>query len=239
MAGTLTAEQARLAQDYQPLVKSIVGKFRNHLPAGLEMDDVYGIGLYGLMVAIKNYDTDKGRAFGAYAALRIRGAILDEFRRMDWMPRKLRTEARRVQQVQSQLEQAHGRVATDREVSAALEMPLNAYRNLKERTRPLNLVHMDEVLDDAQTDSASMQNVISDLTQLNAREATEEREVLEQIRRAIVDLSDVAKKVVAMYYYENMRLSEIAEVFGLSESRICQIHSRAVQDIRERLLRVA
>lgn len=235
----LTATQRKLSEDYIPLVKSIVAKFRNHLPNGLDLDDVYSIGIYGLMVAIRHYDESKGTAFGAYAGLRIRGAILDEFRRLDWMPRKLRAEARRIQQVSGQLEQEFGRQANDEEMSDALGMELYDYRTLKEKTRPVSVVHLDEAVNEGDEKGPNLQSIITDLTQLNAREHTEEQETIERIRRAIVDLPDMSKKVVAMYYYENMRLSEIAAVFGLSESRICQIHSKAVQEIRSVLLKVA
>jgi len=235
----LTPEQEQLAKNYLPLVKSIVSKFRNHLPTSLEMEDVYGIGIYGLMVAVKHYDPSKGRAFGAYAALRIRGAILDELRRLDWMPRKLRGEAKKLQQVRNELEQTLGGAVTDKDMSREMGMKLDRYRFLKEKTRPVTMVHLDDSSRESEESGPSLQNIISDLTQLNARERVEEKEVIERIRIAIMHLPEMSKKVVAMYYYENMRLSEIAAVFSLSESRICQIHSKAIQDIRVQLQKVA
>lgn len=238
-AGLPVASRMELAERYLPLVKSIVARMRMHLPPSLDVEDVCSIGIYGLMSALQNYDPNKGTAFGAYASMRIRGAILDELRKLDWMPRKLRAQARRVGALKNELEQELGRVPEDAEVAEALGLSLNEYLALDDDLRPISIVNLDALFEEGDSSgSSSLHEVIDDRTEVNAREYMEDRETIGLLRQAITELPEMPRKVLAMYYFEEMRLAEIAAVFNLSESRICQIHSKAVIQLRQAIRRM-
>jgi len=233
-SGTVVHSTSELAERYLPLVKSIVGKMRMHLPPALEVADVYSIGVSGLMQALHHYDPKKGTAFGAYASLRIRGAILDELRRLDWLPRKMRSQAKQLNEIRDQLTQALGREPQDEELAEALGMPVQDFKQLQEQVQPITLVNLDQLFGDGGQDSqrGSLHEAIEDRTQANARDRVEDSETIDLIREGIKQLPDIQRKILAMYYFEDMRLAEIAAAFELSESRISQIHSKAISRLR-------
>lgn len=237
-AGVPTETTQNLAERYLPLVKSIVSKMRMHIPDSMDVEDVYSIGVYGLMSALHNYDPKKGAAFGAYASLRIRGAILDELRRIDWMPRKLRARAKEVNKIKAALEQELGRVPNAIEMAEALDIEEIEYMKLEEKLRPVILVNLDTLFGEDASDSNSLHEVIPDLNEVNAREFAEDKETIELMKKTLYQLPEIPRKVLAMYYFENMRLAEIAEVFELSESRICQIHSKAISQLRTAIMKI-
>jgi len=233
-AGVSTETIQDLAQRYLPLVKSIVAKMRMHIPDSMDIEDVYSTGVYGLMSALHNYDPKKGSAFGSYASLRIRGAILDELRRIDWMPRKLRAKAKNMNAIRNELEQELGRLPKPEEMAEALEITEIEYARLEEQLRPITVINLDALFsDDPSQESNSLHEVVPDLNEMNAREYAEDKEALRVLKETMYELPEIPRKVLAMYYFENMRLAEIAEVFELSESRICQIHSKAIQQLRQ------
>ena len=223
-----------VAQRYLPLVKSIVAKMRIFIPPHVEAEDIYSIGLVGLMKALHRYNPEKENTFGAYAALRIRGAILDELRSLDWMPRRLRHKARELNLKRTELEQELGRPVDSEELAKVMEMPVRELKILEESVRPISIMHLDQVIDANSGDgSADRHSQLSDVTTLNARERVEERERIIVLRESIERLPQNIRQVLALYYHENMRLAEIAEIMELSESRICQLHARAVMMLRE------
>lgn len=223
-----------VAQRYLPLVKSIVSKMRLFIPPHVEADDIYSIGLVGLMKALHRYDPEKENTFGAYAALRIRGAILDELRSLDWMPRRLRHKARELNAKRAELEQELGRQVESEELADAMEMPARDLKQLEESVRPISIMHLDQVIEsDGADGGADRHQQLADVTTLNSRERVEERERIVVLRESIERLPQNIRQVLALYYHENMRLAEIADIMGLSESRICQLHARAVMMLRE------
>lgn len=231
--GTLAHSTGEMAERYLPLVKSIVAKMRMHLPPSMDVEDVYGIGVSGLMQALHHYDPKKGTAFGAYASLRIRGAILDELRRLDWLPRRMRSQARQLGEVRNQLTQALGREPKDDEIAEALGLTTADFRQLEEQVQPITIVNLDKLFgDDAQDSGGSLHEAIEDRTQPNARDRIQDAETVALIREGIEQLPDIQRKILAMYYFEDMRLAEIAAAFQLSESRISQIHSKAIAKLR-------
>ena len=224
-----------LLEKYLPLVKSIVARMRMNFPQQTDIEDIYSIAVGGLIESIRRCDDEKDKYFGRFAALRIRGALLDELRRMDWLPRQGRHDAKRLRIAAQELEQRLGRPATEQEIADALGVSRHEYYRLREQTRTITLVSMDSAADPGETEHATGHEVLCDDTELNARERCEKREIVHLLRERIEQLSDTQRKIVTMYYFEGMRLAEIAKVFDLTESRICQIHTQAVISLRSYL----
>jgi RNA polymerase sigma factor for flagellar operon FliA len=224
-----------LVEKYLPLVKTVVGRLAMTLPPHVDGEDLYSAGLSGLLSAVRQYDPSAGTAFETYARLRIRGAVFDELRRMDWVPRSVHTKARRVQAVMQAIEQKNGRPATEEEMSKALDIPVSEYRHWLEEIRPATFVCLDASFNNDQDDSLSQYESLADQKQEDPMDGAFRREISRLISERLSQLPEMQRKVLALYYFEDMRLREIAEVFGLTESRICQIHAQAVLNIKSYL----
>ena len=233
MAGS--AAEVEMVEKYIPLVKSVVGRLAMTLPPHVDGEDLYSAGLTGLLNAIRNYNPEAGTAFETYARLRIRGAVFDELRRMDWVPRSVHTKARKVQATMQQIEQAKGRVATGPEVAKVLGLSMDEYDEWLEEIRPATFVCLDAGFNSDHEDAISPYESLADQRQEDPMEGTFKRELSKIIAERIGQLPEMQRKVLALYYYEDMRLREIAEVFGLTESRICQIHAQAILAIKGHL----
>lgn len=227
-----------LLERYLPLVKSIVSRMRIYFPPQAEQEDFYSIGITGLITAIRRCDPEKVESFSSYAALRIRGAILDELRRMDWMPRANRIRAKKLRKAIEEVEQRVGRPATEDDMCKELGVSKREYAVMLDEMRPISMISLDSPVGQDDGDGAKIHEVISDETELDARERCEKREVVKMMKERIHKLPEVPRKVLMMYYFENMRLAEIAEVFNLTESRICQIHAQAITSLRSYLQRI-
>ncbi len=226
-----------LVESYLPLVKSIVGKMRMYFPPQVDVEDIYSVGVSGLISATQRLDPAKAKSFGSFATLRVRGAILDELRRLDWMPRASRIKAKQYRKVVDQLEQTLRRPATEEEIRKELGISLKEYRILLDRLRPISMIPLDRSVNPDGNDQATVHDIIADDTELNARESCENREVIQLLRERIEQLPEAPRKVLILYYFEGLRLAEIATVFNLTESRICQIHAQAVIGLRTYLAR--
>jgi RNA polymerase sigma factor for flagellar operon FliA len=221
-----------LVQQYLPLVGSILGRLAMTLPEHVDHDDLQSAGLVGLLQALRNYDPGSGNSFETYARVRIRGAMLDELRRMDWVPRTVHEKARKIQDVMSELEQKLGRTPTEAQVAKAMNLSVADYVKLLDEVRPAAFVCLDAVSQNENGDPGSLYEVVADTSEDGPAEQASLHELKEVVLERLKDLPDIQRKVLALYYAEGLRLREIAEVFGLTESRICQIHSQAILAIR-------
>jgi RNA polymerase sigma factor for flagellar operon FliA len=203
---------------------------RASLPAHLDVDDLYSVGLLGLIQAQRRFDPTHGVTFAAYAAMRVRGAVLDELRRVDWMSRTLRIKAKKLTDVISAFEQNAGRPATEAEIADELGISSEEYSILLDEVRPLSYVELDALAGD--DEDSSLHEVIADENQPNARDIALKQELIKLVVERLQMLPDMQRKILAMYYFENLRLAEIAKVFGVTESRICQIHTQAVLGLK-------
>jgi len=226
-----TTENA-LVERYLPLVVSVLGRLAMTLPEHVSHDDLRSVGLLGLLQALRNYDPTCGTSFETYARVRIRGAMLDELRRMDWVPRTVHEKARKIQEAISQLEQKLGRSPTETEVARTLKMTVAEYNELLDEVRPAAFVCLDSAGASEDGDAGSLYEVVADTSEENPVEKVSQRELKRVIFERLKELPEIQRKVLALYYVEDMHMREIAEVFDLTESRICQIHSQAILAIR-------
>jgi RNA polymerase sigma factor for flagellar operon FliA len=232
-----SALESELVEKYVPLVRTVVGRLAMTLPPHVDGEDLYSAGLTGLLSAVRQYNPNAGTSFETYARLRIRGAVFDELRRMDWVPRSVHTKARRVQGVMHEIEQKKGRVATAPEMAAALKITVPEYQQWLEEIRPATFVCLDAAFHNDFEDSLSQYESLADQRQEDPLDGTFRREMAKVIADRLQELPDMQRKVLALYYFEDMRLREIAEAFGLTESRICQIHAQGIMAIKAFLIR--
>ncbi len=232
-----TKIENQLVEQYLPLVATVLGRLAMNLPDHVDQDDLRSAGLMGLLQAMRNFDPKSGTSFETYARVRIRGSMLDELRRMDWVPRTIHEKARKVQAMTAKLEQKYSRTPTEKEMAKALELSADDYSELLEEIRPAAFVCLDAVCSSENGDSGSLYEVISDGAEEGPSEETAKNELKRIILARLKDLPDMQRKVLALYYGEDMRLREIAEAFGVTESRICQIHAQAILSIRAYLQR--
>ena len=232
-----TKVENALVEQYLPLVATVLGRLAMNLPDHVDQDDLRSAGLVGLLQAMRNFDPKSGTSFETYARVRIRGSMLDELRRMDWVPRTIHEKARKVQRMIAELEQKFGRTPTEKEMAKALDLSAAGYTELLEEIRPAAFVCLDAVCSSENGDSGSLYEVISDGAEEGPAEETSKNELKKIILDRLKDLPDMQRKVLALYYGEDLRLREIAEAFGVTESRICQIHAQAILSIRAYLQR--
>ncbi len=223
----------RLLENHLPRVRSIVERIRRRLPNTVEVDDLYSIGVTGLVAAARNYRPAQERSFGTYANTRIQGAILDELRRIDCMSRINRAKAKRLKSAISKLEQEQGGTVCQLSLCTEMQLTEEELEELQDDVREVRFVSLDE--QQGELEDQSLHDIIPDESGVSALDTLERKEVLALLAQRMAKLPEVQKKVLAMYYYENMKLSEIASCFGLTESRICQIHTQAVSLLRKYL----
>ncbi len=226
-----SAENA-LVEQYLPLVRTVVARLAMTLPEHVDQDDLNSAGLVGLLQALRNYDPGCGTSFETYARVRIRGAMLDELRRMDWVPRTIHEKARRIQEVINQLEQKLGRAPTEEQMAKALNISVEEYTELLDEIRPAAFVCLDSTASSDGNDSGNLYEVVANPNEDSPIEEVSRRELKDVVLKRLQHLPEIQRKVLALYYHEDLHLREIAEVFGLTESRICQIHSQAILSIR-------
>jgi len=221
---------------YAPLVKYVVDRLVVHLPKSVERDDLVSSAIIGLFDALEKYDPSKGTKFETYAIWRIRGAILDELRSLDWASRSIRRRARGVEEASRDLGQRLGRAATEEEVAEELNLsPVELSRLLDEVHGTALLSLSKSVSTDEDQDFVQLEDIVDDPSQRDALDVIESDEAREVLLETIDRLPEQQRLVVALYYYEEMTLKEIGEALHISESRVSQIHTRAVKTLKSRL----
>lgn len=219
--------------EYASLVKIVAGKLGIYLGYNVEYDDLVGYGTFGLIDAIDKYDFDKGVKFETYASLRIRGAILDQVRRMDWLPRTVRQKQKRMDAAYQKLETESGRFATDEELAAELEISVEELSQWQAQTKAAGVVSLDEYLEQGSENGIVGTVESEDFAQ--PEKQMEQKTMKELLVQSLESLTEKEKKVVLLYYYEEVTLKEISEVLEVSESRISQLHTKAIQKLRLKL----
>lgn len=226
-------ERDALITQHLPKVKYIADRMAAKLPPSVERDDLYGAGVVGLIDAVERFDASRGVAFTTFAEMRVRGAILDNLRSLDWASRNTRRRAREIQQAFSTIENNKGDSATEEEVAAQMQIPLSELRDSMRELRDLTVMTLDEP--DTST-GLSFSEVVSDHTNspLEDLERSEHRQMLAE---AIGRLPEKEHRVIALYYLEELNMKEIGEVLGVSESRVSQLRTQAVIRLRANLSR--
>ena len=227
--------EPELLEQYLPLVRKVVMSLAKHLPPQVDVDDLHSVGTMGLISAVRRYDVEQEKTFEAYAVMRIRGAVLDELRRLDSLPRTARAKARQLQETVQRLEQCLGREPSEVEVSDALGMQLGDFRRMKSQVRPLSFLSLDNRQSVNNEQESDLHEAIADEHQSLGSDECQQTELVGLLRDKIALLPDRQKRVLAMIYFEEMRLSEIAEVFGVTEARVCQIRSQAIANLRRQM----
>jgi RNA polymerase sigma factor for flagellar operon FliA len=218
---------------YRPLVKNIVNRMMVRLPSHVDAEDLYSVGLMALITASKRYTHQNRDTFKAYVKTRVRGAVYDELRRLDCLPRSARAKVRKLQDTANELEQKLGRAPTDNEICETLQLSQHQYTRMVRRTRPISLVSLDATIPGKDDEHQSLHEVIADE---NAQESSDEfarRELVSLLAEKIEAMPEKHRQVLAMYYFEGLRISEIAKVFKITEARVCQIQTYALSRLRK------
>lgn len=237
-SGALSRRQQKLLSDHYPLVERVVLSMRTQLAAHADLEELQSVGLTGLVRAVRNYDDHREESFRGYAVLRIRGAILDELRRMDWMTRTSRRKLKDLQETVGTLEQELGRAPREEEVRRRMRLSRRDFHRLQRQTESMSFVSLDsEVATQQDGQGMSLHEQIADDSQKAGYEDMETGELLETLVAEMEGLPDRQRKVLAFYYHEKLKLSEIAEVFGVTEARICQIHGQAIRALKTALVK--
>lgn len=232
----LTLEQKnQLILEYAPLIKFIAQKIAIRLPANIELDDLISAGVIGLMDAIEKYDETRDNTFKTYAEFRIRGAILDELRAQDWVPRSVRDKAKILDRTMVKLESELGRIATEDEVAAKLGLSLDEFHDLVNQVRPVSLLSIDEAATFSNVDKKSILNLLESCKISNPFNQLSVKSIKEIITKSIEELPEKQRLVLSLYYYEDLNLKEIGQVLRVTESRVSQLHAQAVSRLRGKL----
>ncbi len=227
----------RLIVHYSPLVKYVAGRVSAGLPHSIEQADLVSYGIFGLIDAIEKFDTSRNIKFETYAITRIKGSIIDELRSIDWVPRSVRAKARAVERAYAKLEAELLRTPTDTEVATELKISEDELQQIFNQISFVGLIALDEVLSSGSGERGETTTLVDTIPDKGEGPvaAFEVEEMKQLLAGAINRLGDREKIVLTLYYYESLTLAQIGEVLGVTESRVCQIHTKAVLQLRSRL----
>ena len=231
-----TRAREGLILHYSALVKFVAGRMRAGLPRTVDPQDLVSYGTFGLIDAIDKFDLERGFKFETYAVSRIKGAILDELRALDWVPRSVRSRAREIQRSLAELEHAMQRSPSEEELAEHMDVRLEALQDHLGEIASLGFVALDELLNPGERDSSAVGDLMADRAALDPSGSFEKQETRYLLADSINRLPDRERLVVTLYYYEAMTLAEIGKVLTVTESRVCQIHTKAVMSLRNRLM---
>ncbi len=222
-----------LIMSFAPLIRLIVNRIALRLPPHVDSEDLTNAGVIGLMDAIEKYDPTRGTSFKTYAEFRIKGAILDELRSLDWFPRSIRQKVNRLESAYADLERQLGRAATDEEVAGALKIDLEEFYEILAQASAVSLISLYDMTKGEDEERSFLECIASGGE--DAAMALEIQEVYETVGRAIERLPEKERMVVSLYYHDELTMKEIGRVLGLTESRVSQIHTKAVLRLRAKL----
>jgi RNA polymerase sigma factor for flagellar operon FliA len=228
-------EKDKLITEYSPMIKFIAQKIAVRLPSNIELDDLISSGVIGLMDAIDKWDPTRDNKFKTYAEFRIRGAILDELRAQDWVPRSIRDKSKLLDRTTVQLEAELGRIPTDEEVAKTLNVSMDEFHELLNQVRPVSVLSIDDSQTFSTVDKKSILNILEGCRLNNPYNQLNIKTVKEVVTQAIEDLPERQRLVLSLYYYEDLNLKEIGRVLRVTESRVSQLHAQAVTRLRARL----
>ncbi len=225
-------------EKYAPLVKYVAGRVMANIPSSVDFQDLVSFGILGLIDAIDKFDLSREIKFKTYAVTRIRGAIFDELRNLDWLPRSVRQKAKEIERTIAQLEMKLGRSAKDDEIAQAMNLSVESFHQLLLRVGTNALISMDDnwfVNDGSSTSPMSIEETLENTSVLSPNNVAERTELKKMIAQAISALPDREKQVLILYYYEELTLKEIGSILAVTESRVSQLHTKAIMRLRGRL----
>ncbi len=218
--------------EYAPLVKVVAGRLSMYLGKNVEFDDLVSYGVFGLIDAIDKFDIGKDVKFETYASLRIRGSILDQIRKMDWIPRTVRQKQKKIDEAIKVIEMRTGKTATDEEIASELGVSGDELWDWQSQLKVTNVVSLNEFVEQG---SEPVMDAYSNSHFIQPEEMISQQELKSMLEEALALLTEKENKVVLMYYYEDMTLKEISEVLAVSESRVSQLHTKAIVKLRKRM----
>lgn len=225
----------QLITDYAPLIRFVAQRIAARLPSNIDIDDLISAGVIGLMDAIEKYDPSRDNKFKTYAEFRIRGAILDELRSQDWVPRSVRDKAKKIERTYAELEQRFGRPVSDEELCEALGMGLEEYYEMVSKVKSVTLLSVDELSSGAQSDRKSLLELIENQNAQNPFIQLKSKGARDVLMTKIEELPEKQRLVLSLYYYEDLNLKEIGRILSVTESRVSQLHTQAVEKLRSKL----
>lgn len=225
--------------EYLPLVKYVANRIAGRLPNHIEVDDLVNAGIIGLIDAIEKFDASRKIKFKTYAEFRVKGAILDELRSLDWVPRSTRQKATRLERAYSELEQVLGHAANDYEVAQHMGVSMKEFHQLISEAKGISLISIDELRKDSDENlERNLLNYLANPEQLDPAQLVNLDQVYQIVADAIDQLPEKERLVISLYYYDELTMREIGEVLEVTESRISQIHTKAILRLRSRLIHV-
>lgn len=233
--GVVHSDKNKMITEYAPLIRFIAQKIAARLPSNIELDDLISAGVIGLMDAIDKYDPSRDNKFKTYAEFRIRGAILDELRSQDWVPRSIRDKAKALDKLMVQLETELGRAPADEEVARAMNISVDEFYNLINQVKPVSLLPIDQATSFSNTDKKSIMDILEGSKLNNPHSQLNVKYIKEVVAQAIEELPERQRLVLSLYYFEDLNLKEIGQVLRVTESRVSQLHAQAVIRLRSKL----
>lgn len=232
----LTKKQQELFVKYYPMVRKVVNSMRSKLPSHADLDELHSSGVSGLADAVRKLDPSRKDSFDGYVSTRVRGAIIDELRDLDYMSRSARSDAKNIERIKEAMEQRLGRAPSDAELRLEMGVSQKQFNKIMRRTQSYSFVSLNDSADSTEASAPSFSESIADENIPTAVEEIESREMSESVRRNIANLPENQRKVIEGYYFQEKKLGEIAKDFGLTEARICQIHSQALNALRPKFV---
>jgi len=225
----------QLIMDYAPLIRFVAQRISARLPSNIETDDLISAGVIGLMDAIEKYDPGRDNKFKTYAEFRIRGAILDELRSQDWVPRSVRDKAKKIEKTYAILEQKFGRSVTDSEISDQMGLELGDYYDMVAKVKAVSLLSVDELTTSNSHDKRSLLESLENAGAKNPFSHLDSKNIRNLLMSTIEALPEKQKLVLSLYYYEELNLKEIGKILNVTESRVSQLHTQAIEKLRSKI----